>query len=113
MSTLWGNSAPPGKPEKVGHPGVVTKVNRKGLRKKDQNHRRRTKRGGDWLEEVHTHHHGGMDFPSAEAALLTISFLTFAVFLIKLVLVSAHHTRGEDLQIFPVGKKEKGSLLYC
>ncbi|KAL1377207.1 hypothetical protein pipiens_016424 [Culex pipiens pipiens] len=86
MSTLWGNSAPPDKPEKVGHPGVVTKVNRKDHRKKDQHHRRRTKRGGDWLEEVHTHHHGGMEFPSAEAALLTISFLTFAVFLIKLVL---------------------------
>ena len=34
------------------------------------------------------HHHGGIDFPSAEGALLTISFLTFAVFLIKLVLVS-------------------------
>jgi hypothetical protein len=35
-------------------------------------------------------HHGGgaMDFPSAEGALLSICFLTFAVFLIKLVLVS-------------------------
>ena len=31
---------------------------------------------------------GGMDFPSAEGALMTISFLTFAVFLIKLVLVN-------------------------
>uniref|UniRef100_A0A182IMI4 Uncharacterized protein n=1 Tax=Anopheles atroparvus TaxID=41427 RepID=A0A182IMI4_ANOAO len=44
--------------------------------------RRRVKRG--WLEP-----HAGadaMDFPSAEGALLTISFLTFAVFLIKLVL---------------------------
>ncbi|XP_050080650.1 uncharacterized protein LOC126568213 [Anopheles maculipalpis] len=44
---------------------------------------RRVKRG--WMEP-----HGGdtdaMDFPSAEGALLTISFLTFAVFLIKLVL---------------------------
>lgn len=29
-----------------------------------------------------------MDFPSAETALMTISFLTLAVFLIKLVLVS-------------------------
>lgn len=28
-----------------------------------------------------------MDFPSSEGALMTISFLTFAVFLIKLVLV--------------------------
>lgn len=34
------------------------------------------------------HQNGGIDFPSAEGALLTISFLTFAVFLIKLVLVS-------------------------
>uniref|UniRef100_A0A182RHI8 Uncharacterized protein n=1 Tax=Anopheles funestus TaxID=62324 RepID=A0A182RHI8_ANOFN len=44
--------------------------------------RRRVKRG--WMEP-----HGetdAMDFPSAEGALLTISFLTFAVFLIKLVL---------------------------
>ncbi|XP_058127682.1 uncharacterized protein LOC131291152 [Anopheles ziemanni] len=45
--------------------------------------RRRVKRG--WMDP-----HGGdphaMDFPSAEGALLTISFLTFAVFLIKLVL---------------------------
>lgn len=31
---------------------------------------------------------GHMDFPSAEGALMTICFLTFAVFLIKLVLVS-------------------------
>lgn len=31
------------------------------------------------------HHH--MDFPSNEGALMTIGFLTFAVFLIKLVLV--------------------------
>jgi hypothetical protein len=34
-----------------------------------------------WMES------GGMAFPSAEGALLSISFLTFAVFLIKLVLV--------------------------
>lgn len=33
---------------------------------------------------------GGMDFPSAEGALLSISFLTFAVFLIKLVLQVIH-----------------------
>ncbi|XP_037029718.1 uncharacterized protein LOC119069694 [Bradysia coprophila] len=32
------------------------------------------------------HHGGGMEFPSSEGALMTISFLTFAVFLIKLVL---------------------------
>jgi hypothetical protein len=36
-------------------------------------------------------HDGGMEFPSAEGALLTISFLTFAVFLIKLVLVSRYY----------------------
>lgn len=33
------------------------------------------------------HSSGAMDFPSAEGALLSICFLTFAVFLIKLVLV--------------------------
>ena len=38
--------------------------------------------GGGWMEQG-----GAMDFPSAEGALLSISFLTFAVFLIKLVLV--------------------------
>lgn len=32
--------------------------------------------------------HHGMDHPTAETALMTISFLTLAVFLIKLVLVS-------------------------
>nr|XP_029716961.1 uncharacterized protein LOC109408964 [Aedes albopictus] len=49
---------------------------------------RRVKRGGGgWMDYGdHGGGHGGMDFPSAEAALLTISFLTFAVFLIKLVL---------------------------
>ena len=31
---------------------------------------------------------GHVQFPSSESALMTISFLTFAVFLIKLVLVS-------------------------
>ncbi|KAL7021937.1 hypothetical protein ACKWTF_012075 [Chironomus riparius] len=36
----------------------------------------------------HGHGSGAMDFPSAEGALLSICFLTFAVFLIKLVLVS-------------------------
>lgn len=41
-----------------------------------------------WMEDKHG---GGIDFPSAESALLTISFLTFAVFLIKLVLVSNSH----------------------
>uniref|UniRef100_A0A182Y568 Uncharacterized protein n=2 Tax=Anopheles stephensi TaxID=30069 RepID=A0A182Y568_ANOST len=43
---------------------------------------RRVKRG--WMESQGDT--DAMDFPSAEGALLTISFLTFAVFLIKLVL---------------------------
>ncbi|EAT32292.1 AAEL015586-PA [Aedes aegypti] len=47
---------------------------------------RRVKRGGGGWMDYGDGGHGGMDFPSAEAALLTISFLTFAVFLIKLVL---------------------------
>lgn len=39
--------------------------------------------GSGWMDQG-----GAMDFPSAEGALLSISFLTFAVFLIKLVLVN-------------------------
>lgn len=42
---------------------------------------KRTKRGL-WDSAGH-----GTDFPSSETALMTISLLTFAVFLIKLVLV--------------------------
>lgn len=34
---------------------------------------------------------GHVEFPSSESALMTISFLTFAVYLIKLVLVSVTH----------------------
>lgn len=45
-----------------------------------------------WSEKEEEHetekHKDGIDFPSAEGALLSIAFLTFAVFLIKLVLVS-------------------------
>lgn len=37
--------------------------------------------------DVGDSHEAGMDFPSSEGALMTLSFLTFAVFLIKLVLV--------------------------
>lgn len=43
--------------------------------------------GGGWVESGHG---SGMAFPSAESALLSISFLTFAVFLIKLVLVGSY-----------------------
>lgn len=43
--------------------------------------------GGGWVESGHGN---GMAFPSAESALLSISFLTFAVFLIKLVLVGSY-----------------------
>lgn len=56
--------------------------------KTKQNKKQRSKRtlgGGDsggWMDQG-----AGMAFPSAEGALLSISFLTFAVFLIKLVLV--------------------------
>lgn len=57
-------------------------------RRKKINKHNRLKRtlggGGGWMDQ---HGGGGMDFPSAEGALLSISFLTFAVFLIKLVLV--------------------------
>ena len=37
---------------------------------------------------AHASPRGHVQFPSSESALMTISFLTFAVFLIKLVLVS-------------------------
>lgn len=53
---------------------------------KNKKRTKRTLGGGDssgWMEQG-----TGMAFPSAEGALLSISFLTFAVFLIKLVLVS-------------------------
>ncbi|XP_053678002.1 uncharacterized protein LOC128728404 [Anopheles nili] len=46
------------------------------------NRKRRVRRG--WMDPHASN--DAMDFPSAEGALLTISFLTFAVFLIKLVL---------------------------
>jgi hypothetical protein len=52
--------------------------------KKEHRVKRTLGGGGGWMEQGG----GAMDFPSAEAALLSISFLTFAVFLIKLVLVS-------------------------
>lgn len=46
----------------------------------------RTKREAEW-----SYGHS-MDFPSSEGALMTISFLTFAVFLIKLVLVMTYNS---------------------
>lgn len=42
---------------------------------------------------------GGMEFASSETALMTISFLTLAVFLIKLVLVSIARIRWENKNI--------------
>lgn len=42
------------------------------------------------------HYH--MDFPSNEGALMTIGFLTFAVFLIKLVLVRCHCCRSKNCE---------------
>lgn len=70
-------------------------------RKKKINKHNRLKRtlggGGGWMDQ---HGGGGMDFPSAEGALLSISFLTFAVFLIKLVLVRLNFG-------------EKGSVFAC
>lgn len=59
------------------HPRVVTK--------KTHKRSKRTIGGGGWMEHSNS---GAIDFPSAEGALLSICFLTFAVFLIKLVLVS-------------------------
>ena len=56
----------------------------------------RTKRtaGGTGSEGWMSQHGGAMEsYPSAEGALLSISFLTFAVFLIKLVLVSKFYSR--------------------
>lgn len=54
---------------------------------KKSSSRKRSKRT---LGLDHGHGSGAMDFPSAEGALLSICFLTFAVFLIKLVLVSIY-----------------------
>lgn len=54
---------------------------------KNSSNIKRTKRT---LGLDHSHGSGAMDFPSAEGALLSICFLTFAVFLIKLVLVSTY-----------------------
>lgn len=54
----------------------------KSKTKKEPRVKRTLGGGGGWMESS-----GGMDFPSSEGALLSISFLTFAVFLIKLVLV--------------------------
>lgn len=55
-----------------------------GLNSEDvSRHRRRLKRGTGWS--------GGeseIGFPSLEVALLTLSFLVFAVFLVNMVLVS-------------------------
>lgn len=47
-------------------------------------------KAGETREYKEEHYH--MDFPSNEGALMTIGFLTFAVFLIKLVLVSICNT---------------------
>lgn len=54
-------------------------------KKKHRSKRTLSGGGGGWMDQG-----GGMEFPSAEGALLSISFLTFAVFLIKLVLVRQH-----------------------
>jgi hypothetical protein len=58
--------------------------------KDEKTRNRRTLSGwsgdGGWLDQQE----GAMAFPSAEGALLSISFLTFPVFLIKLVLVSSN-----------------------
>lgn len=50
----------------------------------------------------------GMDFPSSEAALMTIAFLTFAVFLIKLVLV----TMNTPFRLFAKKKQYSHSSLF-
>jgi hypothetical protein len=64
-------------------------------RRKKKSHRiqKRTLSSHDegWMEG------GGMAFPSAEGALLSISFLTFAFFLIKLVLVNDNHQKHKTL----------------
>lgn len=48
----------------------------------DENDNKKTR---EYHEESH------VDFPSNEGALITIGFLTLAVFLVKLVLVSYFH----------------------
>lgn len=62
----------------------------------------------------HGHGGGGIEFPSSETALMTISFLTLAVFLIKLVLVSIAPIRLEieiSKQLNFLKKKKKNIFL--
>lgn len=68
------------------------KTQSKTKKKKKHRSKRTLGGGGGWME-----HGSGMDFPSAEGALLSISFLTFAVFLIKLVLVSAGKKNSAEM----------------
>jgi hypothetical protein len=65
--------------------------NKSSTKKKQHKRTKRTLGGGGGGEGWMSHAGSSMEsYPSAEGALLSISFLTFAVFLIKLVLVSEH-----------------------
>lgn len=55
-------------------------------------------KAGEAREYKEEHYH--MDFPSNEGALMTIGFLTFAVFLIKLVLVFILITYRQQIKHF-------------
>ncbi|CAG4956807.1 unnamed protein product [Colias eurytheme] len=59
----------------------------------DEEDRRRSARSA--------HEHGHVEIPSSESALMTISFLTFAVFLIKLVLQLIHTYKQKTMMVTP------------
>uniref|UniRef100_A0A2H1W487 SFRICE_005120 n=1 Tax=Spodoptera frugiperda TaxID=7108 RepID=A0A2H1W487_SPOFR len=51
---------------------------------------------------AHATARGHVHFPSSESALMTISFLTFAVFLIKLVLQVIHTYKNKAMMVAPL-----------
>ncbi|CAB3248609.1 unnamed protein product [Arctia plantaginis] len=55
-------------------------------------------------------HH--VQFPSSESALMTISFLTFAVFLIKLVLQIIHTYKNKTMMVAPLMVSASGRTVF-
>ncbi|KPI92138.1 hypothetical protein RR46_13359 [Papilio xuthus] len=55
---------------------------------------------------------GHVEFPSSESALMTISFLTFAVFLIKLVLQVIHTYKAKTMMVTPAVVATVGRTVF-
>ncbi|XP_013135449.1 PREDICTED: uncharacterized protein LOC106100930 [Papilio polytes] len=55
---------------------------------------------------------GHVEFPSSESALMTISFLTFAVFLIKLVLQVIHTYKAKTMMVTPAVVATVGRAVF-